>query len=49
LNIVCLYGSPRVKVNNAAIAKKFCETANKKGAKIHRLEGNKTLVMILTQ
>ncbi len=32
MNIVCLYGSPRVKGNSAAIAKKFCETAVQKGA-----------------
>lgn len=32
MNIVCLYGSPRVRGNSAAIAKKFCETAVQKGA-----------------
>lgn len=34
MNIVCLYGSPRVKGNSTAIARKFCETAEQKGAKI---------------
>ncbi len=41
MNIVCLYGSPRVKGNSAAIAEKFCETAASKGATIQSWVLNK--------
>ena len=41
MNIVCLYGSPRVKGNSAAIAKKFCETAINKGAAVQSWVLNK--------
>jgi multimeric flavodoxin WrbA len=41
MNIVCLYGSPRVKGNSAAIAKKFCETAIGKGANVQSWVLNK--------
>jgi multimeric flavodoxin WrbA len=41
MNIVCLYGSPRIKGNSAAIAKKFCETAIKRGAKVQSWVLNK--------
>jgi len=34
MRIICLLGSPRVKGNSAALAKRFCETAEKLGAKI---------------
>jgi multimeric flavodoxin WrbA len=34
MNIVCLYGSSRVKSNSAKIATKFCETAIEKGASV---------------
>ncbi len=33
MNIVCLLGSPRVRSNSSAIAKRFIETAEKSGAK----------------
>ncbi len=41
MNIVCLYGSPRVKGNSATIAKKFCETAVQKGANVESWVLNK--------
>ncbi|MDM8525260.1 flavodoxin family protein [Desulfococcaceae bacterium HSG8] len=39
--IVCLFGSPRPKGNSAAIAKRFCETAEKLGADITTFSLNK--------
>jgi len=41
MKIVCLYGSPRLKGNSAAIAKKFCETAISKGATVQSWVLNK--------
>ena len=41
MRIICLLGSPRVKGNSAALAKRFCETAEKLGAKIQTFELNK--------
>ena len=41
MEMVCLYGSPRKKGNSAAIADRFCETAEKQGAKIQRYVLNK--------
>jgi multimeric flavodoxin WrbA len=41
LNIVCIYGSSRVRGNSAAIAKKFCDTAIKKGVKVQSWVLNK--------
>jgi multimeric flavodoxin WrbA len=34
MKIVCLLGSPRLKGNSAAIAKRFCESAEKGGASV---------------
>ncbi len=34
MKIICVLGSPRQKGNSAAIVKKFCEAAEKKGADI---------------
>ncbi len=39
--ITCLLGSPRPKGNSAAIAKRFCETAEKLGAQITTFALNK--------
>lgn len=41
MNIVCLYGSPRIKGNSAAIAGAFCETAEKNGATVRSYVLNK--------
>jgi len=41
MNIVCLLGSPRPKGNSATIAKRFCDTAEKKGATVKRFALNK--------
>lgn len=41
MNIVCLLGSPRPKGNSAAIAKRFCETAEKNGAAVRVFALNK--------
>jgi len=41
MNIVCLYGSPRVKGNSAAIAGAFCEAAEKNGAAVRSFVLNK--------
>ena len=41
MKITCILGSPRPNGNSVAIAKKFCETAEKKGAEIARFELNK--------
>jgi len=41
MKIVCLLGSPREKGNSAAIAKRFCETAERLGAEIQTFALNK--------
>jgi multimeric flavodoxin WrbA len=41
MKIVCLSASPRPKGNSAAIADRFCENAEKKGAVIQRFSLNK--------
>ncbi len=41
MKITCILGSPRTNGNSAAIAEKFCETAEKKGAEITRFSLNK--------
>jgi len=41
MKIVCLLGSPRSKGNSAAIAKRFCDTAEGLGAKVQTFELNK--------
>ncbi len=41
MNIVCLFGSPRVKGNSAAIANRFLASAEKFGAKIQTFALNK--------
>ena len=41
MNIVCLLGSPRPKGNSAIIAKRFCDTAETKGATIQTFALNK--------
>jgi multimeric flavodoxin WrbA len=41
MNIVCLYGSPRIKGSSAMIAKKFCETAVQKKANVESWVLNK--------
>jgi multimeric flavodoxin WrbA len=40
LKILCLYGSPRKNGNSAAIAKRFCVTAEELGAKIQSFHLN---------
>jgi multimeric flavodoxin WrbA len=37
MRIICLLGSPRVKGNSAALAKRFCETAKNSGPKFRLL------------
>ena len=41
MKIVCLLGSPRPKGNSAAIARKFCETAEGSGADVETFALNK--------
>ncbi|MGD9973078.1 MAG: flavodoxin family protein [Desulfatirhabdiaceae bacterium] len=41
MNIVCLLGSPRPMGNSATIAKRFCDTAEQKGATIKSFALNK--------
>jgi len=41
MNIVCVLGSPREKGDSAAIASRFCETAEKKGATVQTFVLNK--------
>ncbi len=41
MKIVCLLGSPREKGNTAAIANRFCDTAEKLGAKVRTFALNK--------
>jgi multimeric flavodoxin WrbA len=41
MKIVCLLGSPRRKGNSAAIAQRFCETAQRLGAKVDNFVLNK--------
>ena len=41
MKIVCLLGSPRLKGNSAAMAKRFCEVAEKVGAEVKTYALNK--------
>ena len=41
MNIVCLLGSPRPKGNSAAIARRFCDTAESLGANVTTFALNK--------
>ena len=41
MKIVCLLGSPRPKGNSAAMASKFCETAQSLGAEVTTFALNK--------
>lgn len=41
MNIACLLGSPRSRGNSAAIARRFCETAEALGGRIRLFELNK--------
>ena len=41
MRIVCLLGSPRSRGNSTAVARHFCETAEKKGASIQTFALNK--------
>ena len=41
MRIICLLGSPRTKGNSAALAKRFCDTAEKLGAQVQTFELNK--------
>ena len=41
MNIVCLLGSPRPKGNSAAIASRFCKTAESLGAEVRTFSLNK--------
>lgn len=41
MRMICLLGSPRTKGNSAALAKRFCDTAEKLGAKVKTFELNK--------
>lgn len=41
MNVVCLYGSPKIKGNSATIAKTFCDTAAAKGAAVREFYLNK--------
>ncbi|MGA3118280.1 MAG: NAD(P)H-dependent oxidoreductase [Syntrophobacteraceae bacterium] len=41
MKVVCLLGSPRAKGNSAAIANRFCTTAEKLGAEVQAFALNK--------
>jgi multimeric flavodoxin WrbA len=41
MKITCILGSPRVNGNSVAIAGKFCEIAERKGAEVTKFELNK--------